>query len=115
MQRIKGGIIGLLEVIETDFVRLEADTQANERQAAQEYSRFMADSEVDIKTKHDREFKLTLQKDQEEFNQEQLQKDLDVTLDQLNMARAYFEELKPQCLLIHVSFEKRAARRQEEI
>merc|ERR1740138_1714312 len=40
-----GGVIGMLEVIQTDFMRLEADTKSAETQAAQEYDQLMTESE----------------------------------------------------------------------
>merc|ERR1719487_1203381 len=43
-QSSKGGIIGMLEVIESDFLRLETETKANEDQAANEYATFMSES-----------------------------------------------------------------------
>merc|ERR1719162_2806502 len=45
-----GGVVGMLEVIESDFARLEADTKASEASATKEYDEFMTDSQVD-KTK----------------------------------------------------------------
>merc|ERR1711937_1129547 len=42
-----GGVVGMLEVIESDFARLEADTKAAEASAQKEYDGFMSDSEVD--------------------------------------------------------------------
>merc|ERR1712151_956636 len=41
MQAENGGVIGMLEVIESDFARLESDTQAAESTAQQEYDIFM--------------------------------------------------------------------------
>jgi len=110
-----GGVVAMLEVIESDFARLEADTQASETQAQAEYARFMADAEKSTAAKRDAEFKLSLAKDQQEFEVEQLQKDLDSNQQQLDMAKAYYEELKPQCVEVQVSHEEREARRQEEI
>merc|ERR1719444_291710 len=43
----KTGVIGMLEVIESDFARLEADTKAGESQAANEYATFMRDATTD--------------------------------------------------------------------
>merc|ERR1719263_2502836 len=45
-----GGVVGMLEVIESDFARLEAETKASEASAQKEYDEFMTDSQVD-KTK----------------------------------------------------------------
>merc|ERR1719215_2002915 len=50
MQAENGGVVGMLEVIESDFARLEADTTAAEASAQKEYDTFMTDSQVD-KTK----------------------------------------------------------------
>jgi len=111
----EGGVVAMLEVIESDFARLEADTQASETQAQAEYKRFMADAESAKEAKRDAEFKLSLAKDQLEFEVEQLQKDLDSNQEQLKMAKAYYEELRPQCVEVQVSHEDRVARREEEI
>merc|ERR1719217_900221 len=42
-----GGVIGMLEVILSDFARLEAETKAAEEEAQKEYDEFMTDSSVD--------------------------------------------------------------------
>merc|ERR1719160_1856098 len=42
-----GGVVGMLEVIESDFARLESDTKASEATAQKEYDTFMTDSKVD--------------------------------------------------------------------
>jgi len=77
MQGSKGGVIGMLEVIESDFVRLEAETKAAEAQAASEYKAFMEDAKADKLQKHNREVQLSLDKDQAEFDKSQTQKDHD--------------------------------------
>ena len=43
----KGGVVGMLEVIESDFARLEADTKSAEASAQKEYDEFMDDSSDD--------------------------------------------------------------------
>jgi uncharacterized protein YoxC len=47
MQSENSGVLGMLEVIESDFARLEADTNAAESTARKEYSDFMNESKVD--------------------------------------------------------------------
>merc|ERR1719163_1159370 len=42
-----GGVVGMLEVIQSDFARLEAETEASEAVAQKEYDAFMTDSKVD--------------------------------------------------------------------
>jgi len=115
MQRKEGGVVGMLEVIHSDFLRVETDTSNSEEQAAKAYAEFMADSEKETEAKRHSEFQLSLEKDEAEFQQEQFEKDLAATSEQLDKAEAYFAELKPQCIQVHVSFEERYARRQEEI
>jgi len=46
-----GGVVGMLEVIESDFARLEADTKAAEASAQKEYDTFMTDSKIDKNAK----------------------------------------------------------------
>merc|ERR1719379_1250449 len=46
-----GGVVGMLEVIESDFARLEGDTSAAEEAAQKEYDTFMSDSKVDLEAK----------------------------------------------------------------
>merc|ERR1719316_2345258 len=41
MQSENGGVVGMLEVIESDFARLESDTKAAEATAQKEYDEFM--------------------------------------------------------------------------
>merc|ERR1711896_51214 len=47
MSGMSGGITGMLEVIESDFARLESETSANEEEAAKEFKSFMHDSTMD--------------------------------------------------------------------
>jgi len=115
MGNAKTGVVGMLEVIESDFARLEADTTAAENQAAQEYDAFLADATESKKQKHDAEFKLSLEKDQTEFELSQTKKDLAAVTAELKAANDYYEELKPACLQVKVSYAERAAKRQEEI
>merc|ERR1719171_695375 len=115
MQGSEGGVVGMIEVIQSDFARLEAETTADEDQSQREYDQFMADSKTDSEMKHKEEFDKTMLKDKKEFELKMMQKDLAATQEELDAALHYFEQLKPQCIEVHVSFEERAKRRQEEI
>jgi hypothetical protein len=115
MQSAKGGVVGMLEVISSDFARLFAETKASEDAAASEYASFMKDATASKKAKHDLEFKTSLEKDQAEFEKSQTTKDLESTQEELDRALDYQQYLKPVCLEVHVSYEERVARRQEEI
>eukprot|EP00928_Gymnodinium_smaydae_P048771 TRINITY_DN32647_c0_g1_i1.p1 TRINITY_DN32647_c0_g1~~TRINITY_DN32647_c0_g1_i1.p1 ORF type:complete len:673 (-),score=170.27 TRINITY_DN32647_c0_g1_i1:38-2056(-) len=115
MQGKEGGVLGMMQVIESDFARVEADTTSAETQASEAFKQFSEDTTASLKSKHDSEYKLSLDKDQAEFEKSQLQKDLASTQKQLDTANAYYEELKPQCIKVHVRFEERVARREEEV
>jgi len=115
MSSAKGGVVGMLEVITSDFARLYADTKAAESAAATEYDAFMKDATASKKSKHDLEFKTSLEKDQTEFDKENTQKDLEATQAELDKALEYQQYLKPVCVEVHVSYEERVARRKEEI
>lgn len=115
MQAGKGGVVGMMEVIVSDFVRLEAETSASEVQAAAEYTSFMRDAKADKESKHKLGFKTKLEKDQTEFdksNSEKMLKGVDV---ELAKSIDYYEQLKPECIEIKVSFEDRVAARKAEI
>jgi len=115
MGSAKGGVVGMLEVIVSDFARLYADTKASETAAAGEYDAFMKDMTGSNKAKHDLEFKTSLAKDKAEFEQGEKTKDLGSTQAELDKALEYQQYLKPVCLEVHVSYEERVAARKAEI
>jgi len=110
-----GGVIGMLEVIQSDFARLEAETKAAESAAQKEYDQFMTDSEVSKTQKtQDIEHKTKLKQDQSKSMTEK-QSDLEGTQKELDAALDYYEKLKPSCVDSGISYEDRVARREEEI
>jgi len=110
-----GGVVGMLEVIESDFARLESDTKAAEATAQKEYDEFMTDSKVDKSEKStDIEHK-TAKKQDESQALTTKNEDLEGTQKELDAALAYFDKLKPSCVDSGVSYEDRVARRKEEI
>merc|ERR1719218_551349 len=110
-----GGVIGMLEVIESDFARLESDTKASEATAQKEYDDFMTDSKVDKTEKStDIEHKTAKKQDQEQTLTIK-KEDLEGTQKELDAALAYFDKLKPTCVDTGESYEDKVARRKEEI
>merc|ERR1719163_555991 len=109
------GVLGMLEVILADFVRLEQETTSSEAEAQSAFDKFSADStaDIDAKTSTSKEkeaLKLSKTRDLEDTG-----KDLKSTQKELDAALAYHDELKPSCVDAGVSFTERAQRRQEEI
>jgi len=110
-----GGVVGMLEVIESDFARLESETKAAEATAQKEYDEFMTDSKVDKAEKEtDIEHK-TAKKQDESQALTSKNNDLEGTQKELDAALAYFDKLKPSCVDSGVSYEDRVGRRKEEI
>merc|ERR1719426_661534 len=110
-----GGVVGMLEVIESDFARLEAETSSAEATAQKTYDEFMTDSKVDKAQKTtDSEHKAAKKQDQEQALQVK-SGDLEGTQKELDAAMAYYDKLKPSCVDSGVSYEDRVGRRKEEI
>jgi len=115
MQGENGGVVGMLEVIQSDFARLESDTAAEEATAQKEYDTFMSDSKIDKESKEtDIEHKTT-KKQNEEQALTTKETDLEGTQKELSAALAYFDKLKPSCVEADVSYEDRVQQRKEEI
>jgi len=115
MQSENGGVVGMLEVIESDFARLESDTKAAEATAQKEYDTFMTDSKVDKSAKStDIDHKEAKKQDESQALTVK-KEDLEGTQKELDAALAYFDKLKPSCVDAGVSYEDRVARRKEEI
>jgi len=110
-----GGVVGMLEVIETDFARLEADTKAAEAAAQKEYDEFMADSKADKAAKELQVENKNFKKQDEEQALVVCTKSLEGTQKELTASLEYFDKLKPSCIEVGVSYEERVERRQEEI
>merc|ERR1719158_582110 len=105
----------MLEGIESDFARLEADTKTSEVAAEKEYDQFMKDSEIDKLSKEkDLEYKTAKKQDQSEALLK-AKVDLESTEKELTAAIAYYDKLKPSCVETGISYEERVARRKEEI
>merc|ERR1719321_723464 len=110
-----GGVLAMLEVISSDFSRIEAETSAAEEEAQKEHDNFMADAETD-KTQKTRDIERNTAKKQDHSQAvEEKKKDLEGTSKELQAAMDYYEKLKPDCIDSGISYEERVARRKEEI
>jgi len=109
------GVVGMLEVIESDFARLDAETGAAETDAERIHREFINDSEQDKSVKSaDLDFKQDSQQEKSSALL-QAQHDLKGTTAELQAAMAYFEKLKPSCVDAEVSYEDRVQQRKDEI
>jgi len=115
MQSESGGIIGMLEVILSDFARLQTDTETAEDEAETAYTKFMNESEEDEAVKTTTMKHLEAKKQRTDEAVAQAKKELELTQEELDAALAYFEKLKPDCLDTGLSYEERVRKRKEEI
>merc|ERR1719375_3074345 len=97
-----GGVVGMLEVIESDFARVQAETSAAEATADK------ADMQRDIEHKK-------VKKENEENAVVEQKVDLEGTQKELDAALRYYDKLKPSCVDSGVSYEERVKQREEEI
>jgi hypothetical protein len=115
MQSENGGIIGMLEVIQSDFARLETDTKASNAEASRQFDEFTQESAVNraanVKDMEHKENGKTSQ----EGSLTSKKADLEGSQKELDAALAYYDKLKPSCVDAGVSFDDRVARRKEEI
>jgi hypothetical protein len=109
------GIVGFLEVILSDFARLESETSSAEDAAQEAYEKFMNETNQDVAVK-ETEIK---HKDNSKLDCDQaiasLQKELQLTQEELAAADNYYAKLKPDCVDTGLSYEVRVQKREEEI
>jgi predicted nucleic acid-binding Zn-ribbon protein len=110
-----GGVMGMLEVCESDFARLESETTAGEAENQKSYEEFTSDSTASKGSKTTEMKDKEAEKQQKESDNAQAQKDLKGVTEELNAAMAYYEKLKPSCVDAGESYAERVARREEEI
>eukprot|EP00928_Gymnodinium_smaydae_P071209 TRINITY_DN54862_c0_g1_i1.p1 TRINITY_DN54862_c0_g1~~TRINITY_DN54862_c0_g1_i1.p1 ORF type:complete len:697 (-),score=252.94 TRINITY_DN54862_c0_g1_i1:72-2162(-) len=114
-QEASSGVIGLLEVIQSDFERTLEKTEAAEKAAAAAYVEFERASKADIKGK---ETKTTLDEEDLSTTRSRIETALEDLQSQMNLlddALLRLEALKPTCIDLTMPYEERVAKRDEEI
>eukprot|EP00933_Yihiella_yeosuensis_P013240 TRINITY_DN1235_c0_g2_i1.p1 TRINITY_DN1235_c0_g2~~TRINITY_DN1235_c0_g2_i1.p1 ORF type:complete len:757 (-),score=280.42 TRINITY_DN1235_c0_g2_i1:139-2346(-) len=110
-----GGILGMMEIIQSDFEKTAADTLASEQKAAKDFAEFKSASNQDIAAKettkslHEEDRESTVGMLTQRMN------DLQRASDLLDDALEVLEALKPECVDNGESYEERAAAREEEM
>jgi len=110
-----GGVLGMLEVILSDFQRVEVETTQNEAASQAEYESFMNDSAEDKAVKGQMVKNKNNMKTKVESQTSEAKNDLASAQEELDAAMAYFSKLKPSCVDAGVSYEERVGNRKEEI
>merc|ERR1719443_380662 len=86
-QAESGGVMGMLEVIQSDFARLEAETSSSEDEAQREHDTFLDESSKDKAVKEKEARHKGFDKVRTERALNQAQKDLKATQEELDAAR----------------------------
>lgn len=110
-----GNLVDFLEVILTDFTRLETETTDDEAAEKSRYDEFMAEAEKNKALKENEAKHKDGTKTDKESALHAAEAELKTTQEQLAAAVAYYEKLKPSCVDSGVSYEERVKRREEEI
>jgi len=110
-----GNLVDFLEVILTDFTRLETETTDDEATEKSRYDEFMAEAEKNKALKENEAKHKDGTKTDKESALHAAEEELKTTQEQLAAAVAYYEKLKPSCVDSGISYEERVKRREEEI
>jgi len=110
-----GSVVDFLEVILSDFARLEAETASAEATEADQYKKYMHESNMDKALKENEMGHKESSKTDKETDLHATQRELKSTQEQLDKAVAYYEKLKPTCVDSGITYEERVKRREEEI
>jgi len=110
-----GGILGMLDVIKSDFERTVSATQKAEAAAETEYQTFMTESSKSLAEKTMAEEQKSKQKDDAAEEYESAEEDLAAQTTLLKTGIKELIELKPACEVKPMSYEERVARREDEI
>jgi len=110
-----GGVMGMLEVIQSDFARLLSETEAAETEGAKEFEEFTNDAATNKAVSEQEMKNKSGEKTKKESATAEAKKDLKGSQAELDAAMEYFEKLKPSCVDAGESYEERVAARKEEI
>jgi len=114
-QEASTGIIGMLEVIKSDFDRTVRHTTESEAKAHADFVEFDRESRSDMSGK---EMKKKLDEEDLAVTKTKIEKtitDLTTAQELLDSALKVIEDLKPTCIDTGMSYEDRVAKREEEI
>jgi uncharacterized protein YoxC len=110
-----GSVVDFLQVILSDFARLEAETSSAEATEQENYEKYMFESKKDKALKENEIEHKENTKVDKESDLHSTERDLKSTQEQLDKAIAYYEKLKPTCVDSGITYEERVQRREQEI
>jgi len=110
-----GGVVGMLEVIQGDFVRTIKETEKAEVQAQQDHLAFMTESSKSLAEKETASKQNTKYKDDTEAKLEKDGESLRSQVTILKTSITELLELQPACVDTGMSYQDRVAHREEEV
>jgi len=110
-----GGIIGMLEVIQSDFQRTITTTEEAETQASQDFMEFERTTENSLETKKTAKEEKSTELDRVEKNIEDDKDGIKAAQKSLDAALEELQELHKACIDTGMTAEERAAAREEEL
>jgi len=109
------GIIGMLEVAESDFANLLSETKTNENLSQDEYKKITNENKLSIATKENDVKYKTREKGQLEKSVAEAKVDISNIQGELDAVLEYLSSLRAQCIAKPMPFEEKQKARQEEI
>jgi len=114
-QSTSGGIIGMMEVMKSDFERTISETEAAEAQAEEDHLEFMTETGKSLAEKKQAVEERSSQKDDASEKLEKADDNLDEQTKILETSIQELLDLKPVCVDTGMSYKERVARREDEI
>jgi len=112
---VAGGVLGMLEVIEGDFVRTVTETKKAEAQAKSDHQAFMTESGKSLAEKKVASTQTVSAKGETEKKIEDDGESLRSQVSVVKTAITELMELKPACVDTSMSYADRVAKREEEV
>jgi hypothetical protein len=109
------GIIGLLEVAQSDFSKMLADAEVAEDAAQREYDKISQDNKVSTAMKQTAEKAKTKNIAELKRHVSELSSDIDGEQTELDAVNEYYDKLKPACVAKPEPYAERKKRREAEI
>lgn len=110
-----GSVLGMLDIIKSDFVRTIKVVTKAETEAAQDHTQFLDETNTSLKAKDAAEKAKTKEKDGLDATLDKNKQSLEKNTDLLVNTIEELLELKKACVDTAMSYEERVARREEEI
>merc|ERR1719399_1943620 len=109
------GIIGLLEVSQSDFSKLLADATVEEEASAKEYEKISQENRVSTAMKDADVKYMTKEVASLEKSVSEMTSDIQAEQTELDAVLDYYEKLKPGCIAKPMTYDERKKRREAEI